>query len=98
MQTHSMAKLLSQMFIGTDDLRRDLSKILASLQRQRGEVVITQHGKPQAVLLDLESYIELLDQIADSDPRFIRRINRALKDAQEGNAIPAEQVFKKLNI
>ena len=48
--------------------------------------------------MDLESYLELQEQIADADPKLIQEINEAVADVKAGNGIPAEQVFKELNI
>lgn len=98
MQTINLASLLQKKFIGTDDLRRQLSDILDKLPKEGGELVITQHGTPQAVLMDLDSYLELQEQLADSNPEFIKEINEAIADVKAGNGVPAEQVFKQLNI
>lgn len=96
MQT--ISRLLKKKFIGTDDFRRDLTNILASLQKSGGEIVVTQHGKPRAILVDVDDYIELQDQILDQDPKLIKEINAAIADVKAGNGIPAEEVFKELGI
>lgn len=97
MQTFSTASLLTKRFVGVDSLRRQLTAILDKLPNEQG-VVVTQHGKPQAVLLDLESYIELQEQLADSDLKLIKRVNAAVLDAKAGRGIPAEKVFQRLGI
>lgn len=101
MQTLSFSDMLQKKFIGVDDLRRELTTILKKLKKEKGEVVITQHGKPQAVLVDLKSYLEfeeLQEQIADSDPKLVKELNAALKDAKAGNVVDAGTVFKELGI
>lgn len=98
MQTINLASLLQKRFIGTDDLRRQLSDILDKLPKEGGELVITQHGTPQAVLMDLDSYLELQEQLVDSNPELIKEINEAIADVKAGNGVPAKQVFKELNI
>lgn len=101
MQSQSLASLLQKKFIGTDDLRRELTSILDRLQKERGEIVVTNHGKPQAVLVDLQSYLDLeevQEQIADSDPKLVKSVNAALADAKRGNVIDADEVFKKLGM
>lgn len=98
MQTLNLANILQKKFIGTDDLRKSLSDILDKLPSEGGELVITQHGTPQAVLMDLESYLELQEQIADADPGLIQEINKAVADVKAGNGVPAEKVFKDLGI
>src|SRR3989344_6918221 len=96
MQTLSLSNILQKKFIGTDDLRKRLSEILEELPKGEGELVITQHGTPQAILMDLESYLGLQEQIADANPKLIQEINEAIADVKAGNGIPADQAFKEL--
>lgn len=100
MQTINLYSLLDKKFVGSDDLRKKLTVILNKLPKER-EVVITQNGKPKGVLLDIKSYLEieeLLEQIADSDPKLIKRVNEALADAKKGNTVDADEAFKQLGI
>ena len=100
MQRVSLTNILQKKFIGADDLRRELTEVLARLPKE-GEVVITQHGKPKGVLLAVDDYLaleELQEQIADSDPKLIKRVNKALAEVKAGKGIPAEEVFKKLSL
>lgn len=101
MQTPGISEFMQKKFIGTNDLRRELAGILKRLQKEGGEIVVTQHGKPQAVLLDLASYLEfqeLQEQIADLDPKLIKKVNQAVADIKTGRGTPAETVFGKLGI
>lgn len=100
MQTLNLADILQNKFIGTDDLRKDLSAILSGLSKKKA-IVITQHGQPRGVLIDIKSYLEYeeyLEQVADSDPKLIKRINAAVADVKKHGGIPAEQVWKELGI
>jgi prevent-host-death family protein len=59
------------------DLRRNVSRTIKELQRQDNAVYITQHGRPQAVLMSYEHYEQLLEQAtaqtaAPVDPEAIR--------------------------
>jgi prevent-host-death family protein len=96
MQT--LTNILQKKFVGTDDLRKNLTSILDNLSEKGGEIILTQHGKPQAILLNLEAYLELQEQLADSDPKLIKEINDAIADVEAGNGIPADEVFKQLGI
>ena len=101
MQTLSLSDILQKKFIGVDDLRRELTRIINKLRKEGGEIVITQHGKPQAVLVNIQSYLEfeeLQEQKADSDPKLIREINAAVKDARAGNVVDADKVFRDLGL
>ena len=100
MQTINVANLLDKKFVGADDLRKELTKVLSRLSKD-GEVIITQHGQPKGVLMDIATYLEyeeLLEQIADSDPKLIKRINAAVEDVRKNGGIPAEKVWEELGI
>lgn len=101
MQTVMASELLDKNFVGADELRRELTTILRKLKNNRGEFVVTTHGKPQAVLLDINSYLdyqELQERIADLDPKLIKEINEGIAEIEAGKGIPAEEVFKKLGL
>jgi prevent-host-death family protein len=95
------AIVLQKKFIGMDDLRRQLGKILEKLPKEK-ELIITHHGKPQGILIDVQTYLtmqELKEQIADSDPKFIKKMNTAWEDAQKpGHTIDIHKAFDKLGI
>ncbi len=100
MQNINLYSLLDKKFVGADDLRKELTKILNKLSKE-GEVVITQHGQPKGVLMDVATYLEyeeMLERIADSDPKLIKEINEAIADVKAGNGVPAEEVWKQLGI
>lgn len=100
MQTINIANLLDKKFVGADDLRKELTDILNGLSNE-GEVVITQHGQPKGVLMNIESYLqieELYEQLADLDPKLIKRVNAAVADTKKHGGIPAKQVWKQLGI
>ena len=48
------------------DLRRRVSQTIKDLRRQGDAVYITQHGRPQAVLLSYERYEQLLERANQS--------------------------------
>ena len=99
MQTLSLAETLQKKFIGTDELRKGLTDILNKLSDNGGEIVITQHGTPQAVLINLESYLDLYETLEDLQrPGFIKSIYDGLKEIDEGKGIPHEQLKKNLGI
>lgn len=99
MQTYSPATILKKKFIGVDDLRQQLTAILNNLPREGGEIVVTQHGTPQAVLIDLESYLNLYETIEDLQRLgFIKSIYKGLKEIDKGKGIPHEQLKKNLGL
>lgn len=98
MQTLSLADILQKKFIGVDDLRRELTNILDKLPKG-GEVVVTQHGQPKAILTDINSYLELLETLEDlSTSGFIDSIHKAVKEVKAGKGLTHEQLIKKLKL
>ncbi|MBI2315244.1 type II toxin-antitoxin system Phd/YefM family antitoxin [Candidatus Daviesbacteria bacterium] len=100
MQTINLYSLLDKKFIGADDLRKQLTDILSKLPKEK-EMVITQNGKPKGVLVDIETYIrikELKDDLADYDPKFVKKLNKALADVKKHGGIPAEKIWEELDI
>ena len=100
MQALSLTDILQKKFIGVDDFRRQLTEILEKLPKE-GEVVITQHGKPQAVMVSIETYLriqKLEDELADYDPKLVKRMNKILADVKKHGGIPAEKVWEELGI
>lgn len=100
MQALDISSLLNKRFIGSDELRRDLTKIL-NLVPQGEEVVITQHGKPKVVMVNIETYLkiqELEDELADYDPKFVKALNKSLADVKKHGGISAEKLWAELGI
>ena len=73
--------------IPVSDLRRSVSQTIKDLQEQDEAVYITQHGRPQAVLVSYERYEKLLEQAKQhsagpnaatirKDPKLIALVER----------------------
>lgn len=79
--------------ISTSDLKKTPSRYL-KLARNSGEpVVITEHGRASAVLLDYEIYLGLLatiEEMRSPDGRTL--LEQAKREAAEGKTIPHEEV------
>ena len=68
------------------DVKNRLSEVVARLEREHGRVVITKHGRPAAVVLnieDLEGLEETLSVL--SDPKLLRRVRQSQSDIEAGN-------------
>ncbi len=68
---------MSTRIMPISDLRRNVSKTVKELQQREDAVYITQHGRPQAVLVSYEHYEQLLKQattqtVPPVDPETIR--------------------------
>lgn len=98
--------ILEVPFVGTYELRKNLSLLLAQLQRKGDGVVVTQKGKPAAMLLSVKRYLEMkmlieeleeaIKELADKD--YMAELLAAEKEIRAGKGKTAEEVFKKLGI
>ncbi len=99
MQTLTTAELIQKKYVGSDDLRKMLTDILDKLPEEGGEIIVTQHGKPQAVLLGLQSYLDLHETLEDlQTPGFIDSIHKAAEDVRKGKGITHAQLLKELKL
>ena len=67
------------------DVKNRLSEVVERLEREHGRVVITKHGRPAAVVLnieDLEGLEETLSVL--SDPKLMRRVRQGQADIDSG--------------
>ncbi len=97
----TLGDVLDKKFIGSDELRRNLKKVLNDFKKNGGEVVVTQNGKPKAVLVNLKRYLELeelQERIADSDPKLVKSVNKGIEEVRAGKYVTSKELFKKLGI
>ena len=91
-----MLDLLRNPFVGVHELRRSLTELLASIREEDQDLIITQNGKPVAVLMDVEKYLEMHEAIREfSDPEYLAALLEAKAEIKAGKGVPAEEVFRK---
>lgn len=91
-----MLEILESQFVGVHELRRNLTRLLSSVREDGAEVVITQQGKPVALLMNIEKYLEVKQALKEfSDPKYLADLLEAKKEIREGKGVPAEEVFAK---
>ena len=61
--------------IPLSEVKDDLSHFLR--EAEKGDIVITRHGKPAGVLIGFASEDDWFDYRLENDPRFVRRIAQA---------------------
>ena len=76
--------------VALSEIKDQLSKYLR--EAQRGDVLITLHGKPAGVLIGFESEDDWFDYRLEHDPRFLGRIERARRSIREGRGVRLEDV------
>lgn len=94
-----MTKLLGSHFVGMHELRQNLPKLLDALRDERSEVIITRRGKPTAVIVDVERYLEVQAALAEfADPAYLTSLLSAREEIGAGQGVPAEEVFRRKGV
>ena len=91
-----MIEMLDCQFLGVKELRKDLTKVLERVNDDGLDVVITHLGKPAALLICVEKYLEMREALKElSTPEYIQELIEARREIREGQGVPAEEVFKE---
>lgn len=89
-----MLDILNNPFVGVHELRKNLTKLLCLVNEDGADVVVTQQGKPVALLVDVEKYLEMKQALKEfSDPEYLAALLEAKREIREGKGIPDEKVF-----
>jgi len=89
-----MLDILQNPFVGVHELRKDLTKLLSSVKEDGVDVVVTQQGKPVALLVDVERYLEMKQALEEfSDPEYLAALFEAKREIREGKGVEAAEVF-----
>lgn len=89
-------ELVGTQFVGSNELRKNLARLLDNLSRESEELVITKRGKPVAVLMNVEKYLEIQEALREfSDPAYLARLVEAKKGFAEGKGIPAQELYRE---
>lgn len=72
-------------------LKREATKILAELANDHEPVLVTEHGKPAAYLVDVETYELQLQRL-----QLMEGIARGEKAIQEGRVLSNEEAKKRM--
>ncbi len=73
------------------EFRSNAASIIAQVRKTGRPVLITQHGKGTAVLINIENFDEFLDK-----NELMRDLDQSEKEITEGKVIPHEVVIKEL--
>lgn len=75
------------------DMQGDLREVVAEVERTGGEVIITSHGKPVAVLLSHDEYESLVETLEIlSDDEAMAAIAQSEADFAAGNFSRINQI------
>jgi len=81
------------------DVRKELNGLLSTIDRP---IFVTTRGRVKAVLLDIDSYNALLDEVDDlrdeHDPGLRQAMDKARGAYQRGETIPLKDVLKEYGV
>lgn len=72
-------------------LKRKATEILSELERDRSTVLITQHGRPAAYLMDVETYEQLQRRL-----ELLEGIARGEQAIEQGRVVSHAEAKKRL--
>ena len=72
-------------------LKRQATRLISELQEAHSPILITEHGKPAAYLVDVGSFEMQQDRI-----RILEGIARGERAVQEGSILTHDQARKKM--
>jgi prevent-host-death family protein len=101
-----MISLLSSPFVGSHELRRDLTRLLDNVKKTNEPVVVTSQGKPTAILTSVENYNQLQEMVDElqlaikelADEKYIKALINEKKKIRSGKGTRAEMLYKELGI
>lgn len=73
------------------EFRANASAFIERVKSEHRPLVLTQHGKSSAVLIDVEDYQKLLDKV-----QLLQEISSARKELDEGKGIDNDELFAEL--
>lgn len=73
--------------ISLAEVKNRLSEVVDRIERAHGRVIITKHGRPSAVIMNLEDLESLEETLAIlSNPRLLTEIRQAEADIAAGKS------------
>ena len=89
--THMKHFQLSKDVMPVAEFKAQLARVFESMRRSNRPVVITQNGRPAAVLVSPEEYDRLQER-----ERFITAVRQGLEDADSGRLVSDEELERDL--
>ena len=73
-------------------MKRKATEILAQLESEKTPILITQHGKPAAYLIDVETYDELQRRLA-----VLQGVARGERAIEEGRTLSQAEAKRRMS-
>ncbi len=74
------------------DFRNHIKKYIKELNTTKKPIVLTQHGKSAAIILDVDKFQEMQDQI-----EFMKKIALGLEDYKNDKIFSSSKVFSEID-
>ena len=74
------------------DFRNKMKEYIKELNEHKKPIILTQHGKSAAVLLNAEKFQEMQDQI-----EFMRKVTQGLEDYKSGRVHSIQDTFEAVD-
>ena len=85
--------------ISIRELRPNISKVMDDIHDKFDRYIISRRGKPEAVLMNIEDYENLLETLEiESDKDLMTRLKKAEKEAAQGKGKSLEDLHKELGL
>ncbi len=86
---------VSQDVVTLAEFKSQAATLLARIGTSSQPLLITQNGKPAAVLLSPAEFDRIQEQ---EDARFVTSVNRGLQDANNGKTLTSAQAKSRLGL
>ncbi len=78
---------------------REAQAQLSKLIKSKSPSMVLSHGKPVSFLVPYEDMLDLVETLEElEDKKLLGEIEQARKDYVQGKAVPAERLFKKMDV
>ena len=82
---------VSEDVVPITDLRQNSAKILGRVRRTRRPVLVTQRGRPAAILESVEEYERRLERL-----ELLEKVDRGMEEIRKGRVVPNSEVMRRL--
>ena len=83
-----MGTIIANEYLGVREARARLTEIVKRASGMLERFVITSRGKPEAVVISIEEYEDMLDALQDvSNPKLVEEISKARADYKRTGGI-----------
>ncbi len=82
---------ISEDVVPITDLRQNSAKILGRVRKTRRPVVVTQRGRPAAVLESVEEYERRLERL-----ELFEKVDRGIRAAERGEVVSHREAMRQL--